>query len=264
MDDSKNIEIKLRDRLEADLRKNLFDSNLPGSVNVDVTLTISMYEALGGNCKWGWKMPISLVFSSNAQKTYKYDEIAETCSTAGLFPPMPDFCYEVMANGILEKIEDIKKKIGEDGLSASESNRYTNAPVKNNIAGRMNIAVSDLSAEGVSQSNASIVADWLRGSLVSAGTYTVVERSAMQKILTEQAFQQTGCTSQECAVKLGKMLNVQRMVVGSFGKFLDSYVLNVRVVDIESGEVVYSDSANGATTKEVEANIKALALRLSK
>jgi len=81
---------------------------------------------------------------------------------------------------------------------------------------------TDLTAEGVSQSNASIVADWLRGALVTTGAYTVVERSAMQKILSEQAFQNTGCTSSECAVKLGKDLNVQKMVVGSFGKILDS------------------------------------------
>ena len=86
----------------------------------------------------------------------------------------------------------------------------------------------------------------------------------MQKVLMEQAFQNTGCTSSECAVKLGKVLNVQKMVVGSFGKFLDSYVLNVRVVDVESGEVVYSDSAKGKTTDDVEANIKALAQRLSR
>jgi len=129
---------------------------------------------------------------------------------------------------------------------------------------KINVAVSDLAAEGVSQSDSAIVADWLRGALVSSGAFTVVERGAMQKVLSEQAFQQTGCTSSECAVRVGKVLNVQRMIVGSFGKFLDSYVLNVRVVDVESGEVIYSDSAKGKTTDEVEVNIKGLAQRLSR
>jgi hypothetical protein len=128
---------------------------------------------------------------------------------------------------------------------------------------RETIAVSDISAQGVSQSDATIVADWLRGALVDAGAYTVVERNAMQKVLEEQAFQQTGCTSQECAVKVGRLLNVQKIVVGSFGKFLDSYVLNVRVVDVESGTIVYSDTAKGKTTDEVEGNISSLASRLS-
>jgi len=137
-------------------------------------------------------------------------------------------------------------------------------PVSEFSAGKSEaIAVTEISAEGVSQSDATIVADWLRGALVSAGAYTVVERSAMQKVLTEQAFQQTGCTSQECAVKLGKVLNVQKIVVGSFGKFLDSYVLNVRMVDVESGKIVYSDTAKGKTTDEVEQNISSLAGRLS-
>ena len=171
---------------------------------------------------------------------------------------------------MLLALEDIKKQITADrenllarmnGGSAGAGMGALSGP---SPSGKMNVAVSDLSAEGVSQSDASIVADWLRGALVSSGAYTVVERSAMQKVLSEQAFQQTGCTSAECAVKLGKLLNVQRMIVGSFGKFLDSYVLNVRVVDIETGRVVSSDTANGSTTREVETNIKALAQRLSR
>ena len=155
--------------------------------------------------------------------------------------------------------EKITKKIQAIGAGGG-----TVMSAKAGKVGRMNIAVSNLSAEGVSEGDASIVADWLRGALVATGAYTVVERSAMQKVLAEQALQQTGCTDAECAVKLGKLLNVKRMVVGSFGKFLDSYVLNVRVVDVKSGEIVSSDTAKGKSTDEIETNITSLASRLAK
>jgi hypothetical protein len=45
----------------------------------------------------------------------------------------------------------------------------------------------------------------------------------MEKILAESSFQQTGCTSSECAVQIGKILNVKHMIVGSLSKLMDTY-----------------------------------------
>jgi curli biogenesis system outer membrane secretion channel CsgG len=103
----------------------------------------------------------------------------------------------------------------------------------------------------------------LRGELVQTGVFRVVETANMDKVLAEQAFQQTGCTSQECAVRLGKILNVKRMIVGSFGKLLGRYILSVRIVSVESGEVVQADEARGDTIDQLETSLKALAARLA-
>ncbi|MEK7766930.1 MAG: CsgG/HfaB family protein, partial [bacterium] len=62
-----------------------------------------------------------------------------------------------------------------------------------------NVAVSDFQADGVSSSDASVIANLLRGELVKSGMFNVVEKKNMDKVLAEQAFQQTGCTTQECA-----------------------------------------------------------------
>src|SRR6185436_12704616 len=96
------------------------------------------------------------------------------------------------------------------------------------------------------------------------GAFQVVEKANMEKVLQEQAFQQSGCTTQECAVKLGKVLNVKFLIVGSFGKLLDRFVLNIRVVDVETARAVYSDSEQGGNVPEVQAGITRLADRLTK
>jgi hypothetical protein len=127
---------------------------------------------------------------------------------------------------------------------------------------RLNLAVATIEPQGVSASNASVVADWLRGELVQSRRFNVVERQNVEKVLAEQALQQSGCTSQECAVKLGRLLNAQRIVVGGFAKFLESYVLNVRVVDVETGTIVYSDTAKGKSEDDIQAEIRALAARI--
>ena len=44
-------------------------------------------------------------------------------------------------------------------------------------------------------------------------------------VLAEQKFQSSGCTEQECAVEMGKLLNVKKMLVGSLSKLLDTYYI---------------------------------------
>jgi len=126
------------------------------------------------------------------------------------------------------------------------------------------LAVSNFEAQGMSASAAAIAADWMRSELVRVGSFKVLERKNMDAIMAEQAVQQTGCTDQDCAVKLGKMLNVDRMALGSMGKFEDSYVVMVRVVSVESGQVIWSGTARGRTIDDVDAGIRQLAQAVSK
>ena len=79
------------------------------------------------------------------------------------------------------------------------------------------IAVLEFEGKGVSQSETSTLSDRLRDELFNTGIYNVLERGLMEDILKEQGFQQTGCTSSECAVVVGNMLGVQQMIGGSIG-----------------------------------------------
>jgi hypothetical protein len=126
----------------------------------------------------------------------------------------------------------------------------------------LNIAVADLSADGLSQSDASVIANILRGELINTGAYNVVEKKDQDKLLAEQAFQQTGCTSQDCAVKLGQMLNVQRMIVGSCGKLLGKYIVNLRVIDVETGKATCADEASGVSVDQIRQGLKDLSARM--
>ncbi|MEK7474361.1 MAG: CsgG/HfaB family protein [Candidatus Coatesbacteria bacterium] len=123
-------------------------------------------------------------------------------------------------------------------------------------AGGRNVAVGDLQAQGVSPTDAAVISDMLRSELIKTGKVNVIEKSNMDRILAEQAFQQTGCTTSECAVKLGKLLNARWMVVGSVGKMLGDYYLSVRVIDVETGKSSYGDTAKAADSSGVEKAIR--------
>lgn len=128
----------------------------------------------------------------------------------------------------------------------------------------LNFAVADLEAQNVSAGDAAVIADLLRTELVKSKQFNVVEKKNMDRLLSEQAFQQTGCTTEDCAVKLGKLLNVQRMAMGSFGKLLENYYINIRVIDVETGRIVFSESYRGQTGIDIEKGIKQIARKIVK
>ena len=129
--------------------------------------------------------------------------------------------------------EEVTRKAEASVVSVAATNQVQTVPVTN-------IAVADFAGKNVSQADASIVADFLRTELVSTGKCNVVEKANMDKVLAESAFQQSGCTTSECAVQIGKILNVRHMIVGSLSKLMDTYYITVNVVDVETSKIVAS------------------------
>jgi len=114
------------------------------------------------------------------------------------------------------------------------------------------ISVLDFNANGLSTNEVSILTDRFRAELIQLGEYSVIERAAMQEILEEQGFQQSGCTTDECVVEVGQMLGAQQMVGGSIGRLGDVFTITARVIDIESGEII------NVTTYDHEGDIGSL------
>jgi TolB-like protein len=100
------------------------------------------------------------------------------------------------------------------------------------------LAVIDLEGIGVSQSEAVALSNRLRNELFRIGSFTVVERGLMEEILGEQDFQQTGCTSNECLVELGRILGVEQMVGGTISRVGTIFSVSARLIAVETGEVL--------------------------
>ena len=55
-------------------------------------------------------------------------------------------------------------------------------------------------------------------------------------MLEEHKFQHSGCIDATCAVDIGKIVGVQHIVVGTISKIGNTYSVDSRMIDIESGE----------------------------
>jgi len=127
------------------------------------------------------------------------------------------------------------------------------------------VAVYDLEGTEISQSDRSGLSNRLRSELFKTGKFIVVERSQMDQILKEQGIQLSGCTSSECAVEVGQILNVQKVVVGTIEKVGSSLVTDLRLVDVGSGKVeqVASNDCLNCSVDDLLAHSRELAANLA-
>ena len=100
-----------------------------------------------------------------------------------------------------------------------------------------NIAVLDLLAKGVDSVDASVLSEKMRGEFINSKKFQVIERGAVDEVLREQGFQQSGCMSNECVAEAGQLLGVKYMVAGSIGKIEQTYLLSVRLINATNGKI---------------------------
>jgi TolB-like protein len=70
--------------------------------------------------------------------------------------------------------------------------------------------------------------------------YEVIDRGNMNKILSEQKFQMTGCVAQECRVEAGQLLGVGKIVTGSVGLLGKTYFMTLQLINVQTGKVELS------------------------
>ncbi len=107
------------------------------------------------------------------------------------------------------------------------------------------LAVNNLTGHGLTESEALTLTDVLRSRLMETGRFKVMERSEMETILKEQAFQNSGaCTEEACIVEMGQLLGIEQILAGSIGQVGKAYSINVRIISVKSGEILKSVSHN--------------------
>lgn len=132
---------------------------------------------------------------------------------------------------------------------------------QNNLVQR--IAVVDFNAGvGISQQDVDGIAA-IFNTYFSPEGYTFVERTTVKSILREQNFQKGKLTEREM-VKLGELLNVQKLVIGDVNIVDYEYNLDVRVVDVESGEIAAKEGATWRQDASYRGLMQGLASRLAK
>jgi Mg-chelatase subunit ChlD len=86
--------------------------------------------------------------------------------------------------------------------------------------------------------NAEYFGEQLGLSLSRSKTFTMVERKDLQAVLEELKLQLTGAVSEKDAVKVGKLAGAKMIVTGSLYGNAENYELFLKLLRVESGEVL--------------------------
>lgn len=87
------------------------------------------------------------------------------------------------------------------------------------------------------------VSELMSHRLVADGTFTVVERGEIGKLLQEQRLQASGAVDNDVAVRLGQLAGASVVLLGNIQKVSGEYQVNARLVSVETGEVLASGYA---------------------
>jgi TolB-like protein len=127
------------------------------------------------------------------------------------------------------------------------------------------LAVMPLQGRSLQPEEAEVLCEALTSKLKSLGHAHVIERSQIDKILAEQGFQKSGaCEKSECAVEVGRLAGIDQMVVGSVGKLGETWSMVVRLVSVQTGEILASaqDTREGQVDVLLRESVPALASQL--
>lgn len=101
-------------------------------------------------------------------------------------------------------------------------------------------AVTD---EALKENLGRVTAEFLITSAVNSGSFSVVERAALKKVLDEMQFGQGSNAPGTVAQAIGSMVGAQGVLTGSVAKTGASVRLDARLVDVASGNIVAARNA---------------------
>jgi TolB-like protein len=145
--------------------------------------------------------------------------------------------FEMAATSFVENRDFVVGYV--DSLNAAPQQNKKALFLVNGIdSKKQSIAVLDLDGYGISSSESRALTNRLTTELFKSKVFNVVERAKTEEILDEQGFQLSGCTSSECLIEAGKLLNVELMLGGSISKVGSYYSIELRIINVENGAII--------------------------
>jgi len=81
--------------------------------------------------------------------------------------------------------------------------------------------------------------------------FTPVERSQIEEVLSEQDFQRGDVTRPQNAAKVGRVLNVDTVVILNVPTFGEKISMTAKMVDVEDGSLVWMGEGSGSTGRTI-------------
>lgn len=137
-------------------------------------------------------------------------------------------------------LDSLERRLGKAASAASEQATNGDALPKVSAAVPKGAAAAVLdleAAEGVPAPLARALTGTVIDALLASQTLRVIDPATRDRVISEQGFQMGDFTGEASRVKVGRLLGARYLVVGSLSRVGNSYLVGLKAVDIESGEL---------------------------
>ncbi len=80
-------------------------------------------------------------------------------------------------------------------------------------------------------------AETLTSAFAQLPIFIIVERGQIERVIKEQDFQMTDYADEKKVIEIGKILGVEKMVIGSYQVFAGNISVNTRIVNVATGRI---------------------------
>lgn len=105
--------------------------------------------------------------------------------------------------------------------------------------------LEDLRPSGDTEGLGEVLAAGITDGLNRAPGIRVVERQRLKALMDEIGLSMTGAVDEKTALRVGKLLGANHLLLGSFMKFRSQVRVNARVVRTETGEITGTAKVTG-------------------
>jgi len=111
--------------------------------------------------------------------------------------------------------------------SQSRPSRYEAKPT---------LALFSFSAEGMIDEDVALYTGFLRLELHQTRSFILVERIQINELLNEKNYDRMDCNTSDCAVEIGKLVGIKKVITGSFNVVADTCLIAGQLINVETKE----------------------------
>ncbi|NCB97847.1 MAG: hypothetical protein EOM36_05770 [Bacteroidia bacterium] len=116
----------------------------------------------------------------------------------------------------------------------------------------------------ISSGEAIALSDIFENRLATTGKFDLVERKSIEQLMKELNFGSSSFIDQDTAVKAGRLLSAHWLFLGSVSKLGNTYSVNVKIVNTETGRIVTGASGEANDILQLKKSVESIADKLSK
>jgi TolB-like protein len=116
---------------------------------------------------------------------------------------------------------------------------------------------------GISREEAATVTSLLETGLVRSAVFQVVEKSEISEVLAIQEYSHSDHIDRSFAVRVGKLLSAQLILMGTVSRVGDRCFITVKIIEVATGRTVGADKEEADSIEEIASQAEMLGYRLT-